>query len=215
MLKTSLIKFIFVNIACISCFFKFLNSFFVFSKWNGPQALYINPGCFKCISGINLSPANKNLLSISLIFICCLQIVCFRHVRIQVSIHIQWNCIQNKISPNIGTLLNSVLILKLLSSPFASWFLINLDFLLPHIAHFDHIIALPLLLLEIFWSMFSASFLHFKWFHFYTFHLQLVSVRHVLTYLHVLLIILLHLNISHKILKNFSLKSLTLYVACN
>ena len=34
--------------------------------------------------------------------------------------HIQWNCIQNKISPNIGTLLNGVLIPKLLNSPFAS-----------------------------------------------------------------------------------------------
>ena len=28
---------------------------------NGPQALYLNLGCLKCISGINLSPANKNL----------------------------------------------------------------------------------------------------------------------------------------------------------
>ena len=30
---------------------------------------YINPVCFKCISGINLSPADKNLLTISFIFI--------------------------------------------------------------------------------------------------------------------------------------------------
>ena len=28
---------------------------------NGPQALEVKPGCFKCISGINLSAANKNL----------------------------------------------------------------------------------------------------------------------------------------------------------
>ena len=57
-------------------------------------------------------------------------------------------CIQNKISPNIGTLLNGVLIPKLLNSPFASWFLINLDFLLPHIAHFDNTIVLLLLVFE-------------------------------------------------------------------
>ena len=69
---------------------------------------------------------------------------------------------QNKISPNIGTLLNGALIPKLLNRPFASWFLKNLDFLLPHIAHFDNIIALPLLVLKIFGSMFSVSFLHFK-----------------------------------------------------
>ena len=28
---------------------------------NVPQALYVNPGCLKCISGINLYPVNKNL----------------------------------------------------------------------------------------------------------------------------------------------------------
>ena len=64
-------------------------------------------------------------------------------------------------SPNIGNLLKGVLIPNLLNNPFASCFLINLDFLLPHIAHFDNIIALPLLVLEIFGSMFSVFFLHF------------------------------------------------------
>ena len=34
---------------------------------NGPHALYVNPGCFKCISGINFSPANKNILTNSFI----------------------------------------------------------------------------------------------------------------------------------------------------
>ena len=76
----------------------------------------------------------------------------FRHVHTH----------QNKISPNTGTLLNGVLLPKLLNSLFASWFLINLDFLLSHIAHFHNIIDLPLLVLEIFGSMFSVSFLHFK-----------------------------------------------------
>ena len=33
----------------------------------GLQALYINPGCLKCISGMNLSLANKNLITISFI----------------------------------------------------------------------------------------------------------------------------------------------------
>ena len=48
-------------------------------------------------------------------------------------------------SPNIGNLLKGVLIPNLLNNPFASCFLINLDFLLPHIAHFDNIIILLLL----------------------------------------------------------------------
>ena len=61
-------------------------------------------------------------------------------------------------SPNIGILLNGVLIPKLLNSPFVSWFLINLDFLLPHIAHFDNIIDLPLLVVKISGSVFSVFF---------------------------------------------------------
>ena len=52
-------------------------------------------------------------------------------------------------SPNIGNLLNDVLIPNLLNNPFASCFLINLNFLLLHIAHFHNIISLPLLVLEI------------------------------------------------------------------
>ena len=58
-------------------------------------------------------------------------------------------------SPNIGNLLKGVLIPNLLNNPFASCLLINLDFLLPHIAHFDNIIILPLLVLE-------TCGLHFK-----------------------------------------------------
>ena len=67
-----------------------------------------------------------------------------------------------KISHNIGTLVNDVLIPNLLDNPFASWFLINLDILLPHIAYFDGITTLPLLVLKTSGSMFSVSFLHFK-----------------------------------------------------
>ena len=78
-------------------------------------------GCFKCISSINLSPANKNLLTILLIL---------------------YN--QSKISPNNGTVLDGVLIPKLLNIPFVSLFLMNIDFLLPH---FDNNVALLLLVL--------------------------------------------------------------------
>ena len=34
---------------------------------NGPQTLDENPGCLKCISGINLSSADKNLFTIAFI----------------------------------------------------------------------------------------------------------------------------------------------------
>ena len=68
-------------------------------------------------------------------------------------------------SPNIGNLLNGALIPNLLNNPFASCFLINLDFLLPHIAHFDNIIILPLLVLETCGFMFFVYFLDFKQFY--------------------------------------------------
>ena len=44
-------------------------SFCIFSLFlvNGSHALYVNPGCFKCISAMNLSPANKNFVIILLI----------------------------------------------------------------------------------------------------------------------------------------------------
>ena len=65
-------------------------------------------------------------------------------------------------SPNIGNSLNGVLIPNLHNNPFASGFLININFLLPHIAHFDNIITLPLLVLETSEFIFFACFLHFK-----------------------------------------------------
>ena len=66
--------------------------------------------------------------------------------------------IQNQLSPNIVTLLNGVLTPKLLNSPSASWLLINLDFLLPHIAHFDVIVSVQLLVFKSLAFMFSVSF---------------------------------------------------------
>ena len=62
----------------------------------------------------------------------------------------QWNCTKNKTSPNNGILLKGVLIPRLLNNPFASCFLINLDFLIPHIAHVDNIIVLPLLVYHLY-----------------------------------------------------------------
>ena len=72
----------------------------------------------------------------------------------------QWSCTQSKMSPNNGTLLNGILRAKLLNSPFAFQFLVNLDFLLPHYGHFDNIIVLPLLVFETLGFMFFVYFLH-------------------------------------------------------
>ena len=83
-------------------------------------------------------------------------------------------------SPNIGNLLNGVLIPNLLYNPFASCLLINLDFLLLHIEHFDNIIILPLLVLETCGFIFFVCFLHFK---------QYDSI--------------LYLCVSHKIIQNY------------
>ena len=103
----------------ISCFFKFLYSFFVFLFFI-LYVLYLNPGCLKCISCTNLSPENKNLITISLILY-------------------SWN----KREINKGILLESVFIPKPLNNPLASCSLINLDFLLSQTANFDKGIILP------------------------------------------------------------------------
>ena len=50
---------------------------------------------------------------------------------------------------------------KLLNNAFACCSLINFDFLLPHIAHFDKIIVLPLVVFKTFGFMLSVFFLHF------------------------------------------------------
>ena len=72
----------------------------------------------------------------------------------------QRSCTQSKISPDNGTLLNGILRAKLLYSPFAFQFLINLDFLLSHYGHFDNIIVLLLLVFETLGFMFFVYFLH-------------------------------------------------------
>ena len=64
---------------------------------------------------MNLSPAKRNLLITAFIFI--LNGTAFNEI-----------VFYNKISPNIGILLKGLLRPRLLSNPFASCFLINLDF---------------------------------------------------------------------------------------
>ena len=61
-------------------------------------------------------------------------------------------------SPNNGILLNGDLRPRLLNIPIVSCCFINVDFLLPHIAHFDYNINLPLLVFETFVFMFSVFF---------------------------------------------------------
>ena len=50
-----------------SWIFCFLNFFYSLFLVNGSQTLDENPGCLKCISGINLSSADKNLFTIAFI----------------------------------------------------------------------------------------------------------------------------------------------------
>ena len=68
----------------------------------------------------------------------------------------------NKTSPNKGILLKGALIPRLLNNPFASCFLINFDYLEPHIADFDNIIVLPLLVAETFGPYSQYFCLDFK-----------------------------------------------------
>ena len=65
-------------------------------------------------------------------------------------------------SSNTGILFKGVLIPKLLNNTFACCSSINSDFLLPHRAHFDKIILLPLVAFETFGFMLSVFYLHFK-----------------------------------------------------
>ena len=59
-------------------------------------------------------------------------------------------------SRNNGIVLNGVLRNKLLNIPLLSCFLINLEFLLPHIVHFNNSIVLLFRVFETLEVMFSA-----------------------------------------------------------
>ena len=72
--------------------------------------------------------------------------------------NLQWYCIQNKISPNNRTLFNDVSRPKLLNIHFDSYYFINLEFLLPYIAHFDNNTVLQLLVFKTVGFMFSVFF---------------------------------------------------------
>ena len=74
---------------------------------NGPQTLYVNPGWLKWALDMNLGHANKNLFTISFI------------------LHLS-----NKISPNNRILLKGIFSPTLPNNPFASYFFINLQFIL-------------------------------------------------------------------------------------
>ena len=63
---------------------------------------------------------------------------------------------------NNGILFSGVLIPKLLNNPSASYFFINLDFLLPNTAHFDDKGSLLFVVFIIFASIFFVFLLHFK-----------------------------------------------------
>ena len=65
--EMSLIKLISVNKICITCLHNFFNSFFVSSKWT--TSTISKYRLFKCISGMDLSPAGKHLFTYSFIFI--------------------------------------------------------------------------------------------------------------------------------------------------
>ena len=60
-------------------------------------------------------------------------------------------------SPNNGILFNGVFKPKLLNNPSPPCSFTNLDFLLPHTAHFDDNIVLPVLVFNIFKSTLSVS----------------------------------------------------------
>ena len=85
---------------------------------------------------MNLSPDSENLFNISSILY-----------------------LSNKKGPNKGILLETVFIPKLRNNPLASWYLINLNFLVSQIANLDKIVSFSLfvfatlgLLLSVFFS---------------------------------------------------------------
>ena len=91
----------------------------------------------KCISGVNLSPANKSLFIISFVIY-----------------------LENKIEPAEGILVQGVFIPKLLNYPPASCSLINPNFSLLHILHFDKVISFSFISLCNSWVFTICFFLY-------------------------------------------------------
>ena len=110
---------------------------------------YINPGYLKCISGINLSPAYKNLFTISLVLY--LVLTCFILLTQK-----------RTYRTNFTILLKDVFIPKLFNNPLVFCSFINFEFLLSHTAHFDKSIILPFFVFATFEFLLYVFFLHFK-----------------------------------------------------
>ena len=136
MQKTSFILFILISISWISSSFKLLDSFFVFYKW--PTSTIYKSRLSWCISDINLSPANKFVYYF------------IHYILLK----------QKKLGK--GILFKGFLIPKLLTYLLASSSLINFNFLLSHILHFDKSIVFPFFVLSTFVFLLSVIFLHFK-----------------------------------------------------
>ena len=68
----------------------------------------------------------------------------------------------DKMLANNRILIDGVLVPKLLNNPLAFGSLININFLLPHTAHFNNNIVLPLVVLETLGFRLYVYFLHFK-----------------------------------------------------
>ena len=134
MFKTSFIQLVLIkNLeSTFPLHFSIFSLFYV----SGPQALYVNPSCLKCISGINLFPANKNVLSISIILYLVLS--CFTNNL-------------NKRGRTKGLSLEGCFFSKVLNNPLASCCLIIFYFLPSHNVHFDKTFILPFFCRWNFW----------------------------------------------------------------
>ena len=142
MLKISFIKIILVKIICIFCLHKFFNSFFVFNRW-----------ITSTIKFSNVLQVVLNTFQASIYLLPVKMYVLFHSFYTQMK--------QNSMSPNNGILFNGVLKPKLINNPFASCPFINID-LLPHTAHFDDNIGLPILVCNTFKLTFSLSILCYQ-----------------------------------------------------
>ena len=134
-----------INKSWIWSFFKFWNSFFVLSN-SLQEKVYVNPGCLKCILGMNLSPANKNLLIILFIIIyfnksCVFKLSSLSIIIVNIPINRTgfWNFKYNFINNGLSN--GTLLIIP--NNRFACYTSINLDFLLSNTVHFDESVIFP------------------------------------------------------------------------
>ena len=98
---------------------------------------------------------------------------------------------------------------KLLNIPLASCFLINLDFLLSHIAHFDYRIVLLLLVFKTLRFMFSGVFLWL--FYFFTLDSEMALLR-ICDFKTILIILSILIFLPSSIRLMFSVSPLWLFI---